>query len=134
MHDDRLLIDVVNHVDVHVIHPSVIEEVAAVPAAAEVAGAGVAESVVDAAVEADFRAPVSGVPEIGAVGPAPVAGRPEKTYLGRFHPRARDPEISSVVAIAPVARRPDIAIAGANGLRVNGKDGWGDGDRENDLR
>src|SRR5580704_12054805 len=114
--DNRLLINIVDNVDVHIIHPAVIEKVAAVPVTTGIAGADVTKSVVDSTVEADLRAPVAGIPKIGAVNPTPVTRRPEKTYFGRFHPRARNPEISTIIAVAPVAWRPDITIARTNGL------------------
>ena len=117
--DNRLLINIVDNVDVHIIHPAVIEKVAAVPVTTGIAGADVTKSVVDSTVEADLRAPVAGIPKIGAVNPTPVTRRPEKTYFGRFHPRARNPEISTIIAVAPVAWRPDITIARTNGLRIN---------------
>src|ERR1700683_1250771 len=123
-----------NDVHVYVVRARVIEKVAVGPAAAEVAGSDIAEAVVDAAVEADFRSPVARVPQIRAVVPAPIARGPEQTNRGRFDPCARNPEISAVVAVAPVAGRPDVAVAGANGLRINGEDWWGDRYRENDLR
>src|SRR5580698_2354528 len=109
--DNRLLINIVDNVDVHIVHPTVIEKVAAVPVTTGIAGADVTKSVVDSTVEADLRAPVAGIPKIGAVNPTPVTRRPEKTYFGRFHPRARNPEISTIIAVAPVAWRPDITIA-----------------------
>jgi len=120
VHDDSSGIDVVNYMHVYVVHARVIEKVTVGPAAAEVSGADVSESVVDTAVETDFWAPIASVPEIGAVGPAPVTGRPKQTNRRRFNPCAGNPEISAVVAIAPVTGRPDVALAGANGLRVHG--------------
>src|SRR5580658_9746315 len=104
------------------------------PAAAVIAGADITETIVDAAVETDLRSPVARVPEIGAVRPAPITGRPEKADLGRFNPRTGHPEVSAVVAVAPVAGRPEVAVAGANGLRVNGKHRRRDGHGENNLR
>ena len=134
MHDDRPLIDVVNYVHVYVVRARVVVETTVAPAAAVVSGADVTKAIVNATVEADFRPPVARVPEIRAVGPAPVAGRPEQANRRRFNPRSGNPEISAVVAVAPVAGRPDVAIARANRLRVNGKNWWSDRYRQNDLR
>src|ERR1700677_2742487 len=123
-----------NDVHVYVVHARVIEKVPVGPAPAEVSSADVAEAVVDAAVEADFRSPVARVPEIRAIGPTPIARGPEQTNRRRFDPRARYPKISAVVAVAPIAWRPDVAVAGANGLRVNREDWRSDRHRKNDLR
>ena len=64
VHDDGLLVHVADDVHVYVVHVRVIEKVAVGPAAAEVAGADVTETVIDAAVETDFRSPVARVPKI----------------------------------------------------------------------
>jgi len=133
VHDDCLLIDVPDDVDVHIVHAGVIEKVAASPVTASVAGADVTETVVNSAVEADLRTPISSIPKVGAVGPTPVAGRPEQTRCGRFDPCAGHPKITAVVAVAPITRRPDIAFTRANRLRVNGQSGWRDCHRENHL-
>src|SRR5580693_4171949 len=65
--------------DVHVVHATVVEEMAAVPVATLVAEAAVPETVVNTAIEANVRAPVTGVPEISAATPAPVARRPQES-------------------------------------------------------
>jgi hypothetical protein len=64
--------------DVDVVDGAVVVEVMTSPVAAGIAGANVAESVVHAAVEADVRSPIAGIPEIGAFMPSPIAGRPEQ--------------------------------------------------------
>jgi hypothetical protein len=62
VHDDCLLINVVDDVHIHIIHTGVVEEVAAGPITAGIARADVTETVVDAAVETDFRSPVARIP------------------------------------------------------------------------
>jgi len=112
VHDDGLGVDVVNVDDVDVVHAAVVGEDTMIPTAALIADAAVTEAVVDAAVEADVRAPVTGVKDVCATSPAPVTGGPENTGGRRLNPDTRNP----VVALGtpcPVARRPDISLAGA---------------------
>src|SRR5580704_7117043 len=87
--DDGGVVDVG---DVHgsgdVVDIAVVVERTALPVAARVTGADVAISVVDAAIKADMGTPIAGVPEVGALAPAPIARRPEEAWLRRQHPGA----------------------------------------------
>src|ERR1019366_1162550 len=114
------LVHVVNDVDVDVCDGAVIGEAAAIPVAAIVASAGVAKTVVDATVEADVSTPVTSMPAVAVAVEVPVGRRPECIDVGCKHPCAGDPVIAAV-AVAPVAWRPHIVIAGAGGLAVLGK-------------
>jgi len=105
--------------DTDVIHGPVIEERAVVPIAALVSYTGVTETVADAPVKADGRPPVSSVPAVGSVAPAPVPGRPECALEGRRYPRARNPVVSIVRIPRPVSGRPDIPGPGTYRLLVN---------------
>jgi len=98
-------VDIADNGDVHVVDGSVVPEVAALPVAAIVAVADVAEAVVDAAIEADVNAPVTVVPVVAVAVVAPVARRPQPARVGRDHPRSRHPVIARG-RIAPIARRP----------------------------
>ena len=107
-HDGAVLVDI-GHMDAaEVRHGAVISEYSAPPLAADEADAAVAEAVVNAAVEADMRSPVAGVPSVHAARIAPVARGPQKTGAGRLHPDARNPEVARI-AIRPVAGRPEVA-------------------------
>src|ERR1700740_1326256 len=57
--DDRGVVDVVDFGDVHIVHGAVVVKVVVIPAAAFVAVAKITETVVDAAVPADVRAPIT---------------------------------------------------------------------------
>jgi hypothetical protein len=66
--------------DVHRVHVhdgSVIEEASATPLAPVKPVAAVAVAVVDAAVESNLRSPITAVPGIDAIIPAPISGRPQ---------------------------------------------------------
>src|SRR5262245_2923109 len=114
---DGLVVNV-NIGDGHVVHAAVVIEPAVTPIATFITIAEVSESVVYAAVEADVRPPVSGMPDVEAVTPSPVARRPEIARFRREHPGARHPVVA-VGTVSPVAGSPDIAIAWASRLHVN---------------
>src|SRR5712691_10851426 len=81
--DDRRVVGIANDGDVHVGHRAVVVVVATSPVAAEKADTGVAKTVVNAAVEADFGSPVARGPSVKAVffeGPIPWS--PEQTHFG----------------------------------------------------
>jgi hypothetical protein len=69
-------IGVVNNRAVHVHHGSVIAEGSSNPTSAIETGAAIAEAVVHTPVKANNGAPISGVPQINAVTPSPVARSP----------------------------------------------------------
>ncbi len=77
-----VLIDVGHARDVDVGDRAVVVEAVALPVAAHIAHAGVAEAVVDAAIEAHVRPPVAGGPDVHAIGEAPVARRPQRAHVG----------------------------------------------------
>src|SRR5215472_6924619 len=56
----------------------VVDEVTRVPISAVVADAEIAEAVIDAAVVADARSPVTGMPRVDGAGPRPVTRRPQR--------------------------------------------------------
>jgi hypothetical protein len=77
IHHHRLIIDVGNVHVFDVVDRAVVEEVAVIPAAAQIAFTGVTETVIDSAVESDFASPVTGMEEISPVYPTPIGWRPE---------------------------------------------------------
>jgi hypothetical protein len=110
--DDRGVVGVVNDGHIHVVYGAIVGETPAFPASAEIANSDITESIIYAAIKSDVRSPITGVPEIAPVTPAPVAGGPQKPYTWRQHPSAGHP-IIIIVAISPIAGRPDIALPGA---------------------
>jgi hypothetical protein len=91
--------------DVHIAdigHRPVVGENSIVPASAFEPDAGVAETLVDATVEADLRPPVAFIPNESATAPAPEARSPEHTGNGRLHPSAGNPVVA-VGAVGPIA-------------------------------
>src|ERR1700681_1096922 len=95
--DNRPLVDVVDDGDVYVVYSRVIEELSTIPVTAFVADSDVAVTVVDSSVETDVWTPISDIPDIQAARPTPIAWRPQKADLGRQHPCAGNPEISSII-------------------------------------
>ncbi len=128
------VVNVVNVGHVHIQDCPVVEEMAAVPTSTLEAYAEVTESIVDPAVEADMRPPITFMKKICAVAPAPPAGRPKKADFRRQHPGSGHPVVvANVVIVGPIAGRPEITIARANRLLVNRQSRGTDPDRDADL-
>src|SRR5215472_9839381 len=115
--DDGLVVDIRHMGDV--VHGSVIEEGSVSPIATFITKTRVAESVVDASIEADPRAPIAFVENEGAAAPAPPRGSPQKAGFGSEHPSTRNPEIPAIVAIGPIAGSPDVAFTRTQRLLIN---------------
>jgi len=116
----RLVIHVVNLGHVHVIHRSVVVEIVSPPISALITFPPVSIAVIYSAIETDVRPPVTPIPYIHSVVPSPISRRPQVAGRRREHPCAGYPVIIFiVVAVSPVAGRPDIIIAGTNRLYVH---------------
>jgi hypothetical protein len=133
---DRYIVDDCS-VDVHipddggvyVAHSCVVVETIAAPVAAFISTAVIAEAVVHAAVEADVRSPVSGMPRVAATTPAPITWCPQQAVAGCNDPGSGNPVIV-IATPSPVAWCPDVIRARANGLIVDGQSRWSDVDRD----
>src|SRR5580704_14888908 len=118
---DPGVVNVMNFVDVHVVHGAVVVKVVTIPAAAFITVAEIAESIIDAAIPADVRAPITFMEEIAAIAPSPVAGCPEEANFRSFDPGSGNPVIIISIGIpSPVSGGPDIAVTRTDGLFING--------------
>ena len=131
----RLVVDIVDYCHVHVVHPSVVVEVVPPPVSALITFSTVPIAVIYSAIETDARSPVTVIPSVRSVVPSPVSGCPQIAGRRRKHPCARHPVIIFIVfAVSPVARRPDIIVAGTNRLYIDRQGGGRDSDGySNDL-
>jgi len=120
MVSDMLVVDVPDHMDIDVCHCAVVIEVVAAPVAAKKSHAGVAEAVVNAAIEAYSRSPIAGIPYVHTVAECPVTRGPEQACFRRKHPRTGNPVVAGI-SPGPVARSPDITGTGAKRLRIHGQ-------------
>src|SRR5215469_4161932 len=118
--DHGCVVGVAHDGDVDVGHRAVVVVSATLPVTAEEAGAGVAESVVDSAIEANFRSPVAVVPNVEAVIPVPEARSPEQANFRRKDPRAWNPEVA-IGTVGPIAGGPDVAGSWADWLDIHGQ-------------
>jgi hypothetical protein len=115
---DRSPIDVhVVEANTHAHHCGVIAEHAAHPNAAQEPNAGISESVVNAAVKSDMRAPVAFVPNVHGTLEPPVSGSPEQPDGRRLYPHARNPKIPRF-AVPPITRRPQVPGSRADRLLI----------------
>src|SRR6185437_3440061 len=122
----------VRHVDVgNVRDCAVVHHMAAAPESACVTNTGVAKPVVHTAIEADVRAPVTGMPEIGSASPAPVAGGPQKTGTRREYPGSGHPVVT-IITPSPVSGCPDVVGARRSRLHIDRQGRRGDVDRDAD--
>src|ERR1700674_1231542 len=118
IHDHRPVVYVRHIGHIHIRDRAVVEKGATSPLTAVEAAAAVSETIVDAAVEADMRPPITRVPAIEAIREGPVARRPQHAHR-RNHPCARDPVVAVVVTPRPITRSPEIARTGTQGLSVH---------------
>ena len=133
--DHRGVVNVVNVGNADVVHRTVIEKLSVLPASTLVALTGVAEAVTDPPIETYLRTPVALIEGISAVTPTPIGWSPEQTGFRSHHPCTRHPVvIVEVVAVSPVARRPEITRGGTKRLLVDGQFRRGETDRNADLR
>ena len=116
--DDGFVVDVGDVDAAEIVDGPVVREDAVSPVAALVAGAHIAETVIDAAVESDMRPPISGVPNIEAISPAPISWSPEQADGRRLNPGSRYPVVT-LGTVCPEAGCPDVARAGNFGLIVD---------------
>ena len=129
----RLVINVGDVNAAEIVHGSVVRKHAAAPEAAFIAGARVAEAIVDAAIEADLRAPVAIVENVTAADEAPVTGRPQQAGGRRLYPSARHPVIAVGGVVGPISRHPEVARRRQGRLLVHGQRRRRDRDRNADA-
>lgn len=116
----RGVVHVVDFRHVHVVHRTVVKEVVMVPTPSFITVPKIPKSIIDAAIKSYDRSPKAFMPKESAATPTPPTRRPQKTNLRSQHPSARHPVVITGLGVpGPVARRPDIAFGGANGLLVN---------------
>jgi hypothetical protein len=116
-----LAIDAFEMAITQIIGRLIVIETVILPATPVIAVAAVAPTIIDAAIEADGRAPIAGHEAITIVEIPPVTGRPVDPFPGRFDPGSRRPVIVLIRTVpGPVSRRPDVALGGGRGLVIGG--------------
>ena len=115
---DPGVVSIVNDGHIDVVHGAIVGEMPPFPASAEIANADITEAIIHAAIKSDVRSPITAVPEIAPVAPTPVTWRPKNPYSGSQHPGPGHP-IIIIVAVSPIAGRPDIALPRAKWLFVH---------------
>ena len=132
--DDCSVVGVVDDRGVHMIHVGVVGEMTVLPTTALIAHPAIAKAVVDAAIEADVRSPITLMPEERAAAPSPVAGRPQEPDLRRQDPGPRHPVVAIEGIVGPVARRPKVTFRRTNGLLIDGQRAEGRSSRKFQCR
>jgi hypothetical protein len=116
------VIGVVNDGRIYMGHGRVVSEMTSLPLTSKEANAHIPKAIVDASIEADMRAPIAGMEDIGTTNEAPIRRRPEQTDRWRRHPNSRHPVVASRT-IGPVARVPEIPVFGGWRLHIH-RQGW----------
>lgn len=101
-----------------VVGRAIVGELITLPATAAVAFPAVAVAVINAAIEADIRSPVSGVENKRTAAPTPIGGSPKHPDLRRLHPGSRHPVVT-IFAIGPKAGSPQVTLTRAIGLDID---------------
>jgi hypothetical protein len=97
----------------------VVPEYSTCPKAAGISDSRISTTVIYAAIKADMRAPIPGMPNINPIREAPVSGRPEKANLGRSIPVPRNPIIAFGFIKGPIAGHPYISLHGTWRLNID---------------
>jgi hypothetical protein len=117
--DGTVHISIVDDRGVDIDYRRIISEMPAYPIAAGKARTVIPASIIDTAIEADMRPPITGIPAIDPTGITPVTRRPKEADLRRFRPISRYPIISIVIIICPVPRDPQISVNRTDWLRIH---------------
>jgi hypothetical protein len=129
--DHRSVVDIRDMNGADVDDRSIIEIIVAAPVAALETDTAISEAVVHTAVKPNMRPPIATVPDVDAVGPTPVARRPQHAGRRRLYPCTGHPIVVTVIP-SPVARRPDVARRGQRRLHVDRQFRWSDVDGNSD--
>src|SRR5260370_13362394 len=105
--DDGCVVVVVDDGGVRVGRRGFVQNFSPPPFPAPKTHARVAVPVINAAVEANMRSPITPVPYVKAIGKSPISRRPKETGFRGQDPRSGHPVIA-VFAIGPISRSPDI--------------------------
>lgn len=94
---NRVVVDIIlNHWRVDVGHIAVVVQPVVIPERAIEAAPGIAEAVIDVTIEADVRAPETGMKDVDSAGKSPPGRRPERAHPRGQHPGPRNPVVSGV--------------------------------------
>jgi hypothetical protein len=118
--DNGAVVNVGDVDDVNAIDGAVVVKIVAVPVAAIVAVAGVAETIINTAIEAYVWTPVAAVEAPAIVIPTPVTRSPKGAIVGRSTPGAGDPVIACGSPV-PVTGGPKVVWCRGFGLLVFGE-------------
>src|SRR5271169_2532049 len=109
----RPIVNIMYVGNVYVVDRAIVVKIAAVPISAVVTIARVPPSIVNAAIKAYGRSPISRVPQVESSRKAPPARRPQEAHLRRVHPSSRHPVVVAHIRVpSPVPGRPQVARPG----------------------
>jgi hypothetical protein len=99
-------ISVMDHCAVYVNNSGVILKSAATPSAAAISIAAISKPIVNTAIEAHRRTPITKMKPINTTRKTPVTWGPIKARIRRCYPYTGYPIIAIVIIVSPIARLP----------------------------
>src|ERR1700722_9743541 len=126
-------IRIVNNGGIDIRHRRIIPESTTNPTTTGISGTEIPATVVDAAIEPNMRAPVSGIPGINPVYITPISGCPQEADFRRLGPITRHPVISIIIIICPISGDPEIPFNRTRWLRINRNDRRPDTNADDDA-
>lgn len=109
--DDRRAVDVRHTHIADVVDAPVVGKPVMVPMATLIPDTGITEAIADSTIVSNMRTPITAVPIISLIGPAPIARCPKRSDIRRQHPSPWHPIIIVViVAPGPIAGRPHVTV------------------------
>jgi hypothetical protein len=118
VYDRAVNIGIVDDRGIDIDHRRIIPEMTTYPITAGKSRTVIPATIVDTAIEADMRPPITGIPAIDPAGITPIAGRPQEADFGGFRPITRHPIISISIVVSPISRNPQITVDRADRLRI----------------
>src|ERR1700730_18254704 len=130
--DHCCVVYVVDDRGVYVVHRTVVVKPSVVPSSAFITVTEVTVAIADPTIETYMRTPVAIIENEFSATPTPIAWRPKQTDFRSDHPRTGHPVVI-IITPSPIPRCPEITVAGANRLLVDGQLRRADGNRYADL-
>jgi hypothetical protein len=107
---------------VYIPYGSIVPETIAGPSSAAKTSAVITITIVDAAIEANFWPPITGMENVNTTIETPIARSPVYSKAWWSHPHTWNPIIIALIGVpGPITRLPYIAINGTRRLNIHGQ-------------
>jgi hypothetical protein len=118
--DTTVDIGIMNNSTVNINHRCIIPENVAGPYATRKSDAEITAAIVDAAVKANARSPITHVIQVNIVIPSPITGSPVQSGIRRGYPNTRYPIIVIQIRVpGPITGFPNITLNGTSRYNIH---------------